>query len=185
MLIKNILRSYRFAYQAWLSGGNVSIDPTVSFNHNTVYQGKGSVIVGSNVSFGYWLSGSQSIPILIQPRYKDTLIEIGKNTSISNGTELIACKHIFIGDSCRIGARVSILDSDFHGIEPDKRHEKGKTESVNIGKNVWLGNSVTVLKGVTIGRDSIVGANCVVAKDIPNGGIAIGNPMIIIGSVYA
>jgi serine acetyltransferase len=44
---------------------------------------------------------------------------------------------------------------------------------------------VIILKGVTIGDDSVVGAGCVVTKDISAGGIAVGNPMKIIGSVYA
>ena len=53
---------------------------------------------------------------------------------------------------------------------------KTQTAPVIIGKNVWIGENCTILPGVTIGDNAVIGAGSVVTKDIPNDSIAIGNP---------
>ncbi|EMI41654.1 transferase hexapeptide repeat containing protein [Rhodopirellula sp. SWK7] len=87
-----------------------------------------------------------------------------------------------IGDRCLIGDGVTIFDSDFHGIHPDQRHQLGNHSPVSISNNVWLGSRVMVLKGVSIGENSIVAAMSVVTKDIPANVIAAGNPARVINN---
>lgn len=80
-----------------------------------------------------------------------------------------------------IGNGLSIIDSDFHGIEPSRRQEKGQIESVKIGNNVWFGMNVIIEKWVNVGDDSIVKVGDVVTHDIiPSNVIDVGVPARVI-----
>lgn len=111
-------------------------------------------------------------------------IKIGDDVSMS-GVTIYAFKHIEIGDHTIIGANTKIFDSDFHPIDPqirlvnedDKEHTAMK-ETI-IGKNVFIGCNVLILKGVHIGDNSVIGAGSVVSKDVPPDCIAAGNPATI------
>ena len=99
----------------------------------------------------------------------------------SNNVSLVANEQITVGNKCQIGELVSIFDCDFHQIPPATRNSSpGLTKPVILGDNVWLGSRVLVLKGVTIGDNSIVAAASVVTKSIPADCIAAGNPAKII-----
>lgn len=112
-------------------------------------------------------------------------IQIGDDVSMS-GVTIYAFKHIEIGDHTIIGANTKIFDSDFHPIDPqirilnedDKEHTAMK-ETI-IGKNVFIGCNVLILKGVHIGNNSVIDAGSVVSKDVPPDCIAAGNPATII-----
>lgn len=113
-------------------------------------------------------------------------IVIGNNCNIGRYNHITAIDQITIGDGLLTGQFVIISDNS-HGhlskeeslIEPAKRPliSKGK---VTIGNNVWLGDKVAVLSGVTIGNNVIVAANSVVTKDIPDNCMAAGVPASII-----
>lgn len=100
---------------------------------------------------------------------------IGNNCGFS-GTIIGAFKSIKIGNHVRCGANTLITDSDWH--LDDQR--AGKASPVVINNNVWLGVNVVVLKGVTIGDNSVIGANSVITKNIPANVIAAGNPCKVI-----
>lgn len=168
---------------AW-SGGRIVIGKNLKINHLVIFQGKGTVKIGDDVSLGYKLGGASKSPILLQPRETDSLIIIGNGSVIVNGTEIIARKEIVIGENCLIGAKCTLLDADFHGIKPMERKDKGKSSRIVINDNVWIGVGVLILKGVEIGKDAVIGAGCVVSKNVPAGSIVVGNPMKITGSVY-
>jgi len=183
----------KFASWFWLEslkfhakrlGVNVTLGKAIQVNRKTIIQGKGQIKLGDGVLLGYRIGGSPTLPILIQPRYKNSSVEIGDHSALVNGTEIIACEKIVIGKNCRIGAKCTIIDSDFHGIHPEKRSEKGKISPVTIGNNVWIGLGAIVLKGVLVGDDAIIGAGCVVSKNVNPGDIVAGNPMLIVGNVY-
>ncbi|HAQ61810.1 TPA: acyltransferase [Candidatus Delongbacteria bacterium] len=106
-------------------------------------------------------------------------IKIGNNSGFS-GTVIAAAGSIKIGDRVLCGANTTITDYDWHGIEPDKRNISAEPKPVVIEDNVWLGLNTVVLKGVTIGKNSVIGANSVVVKDIPENVIAAGNPCRVI-----
>lgn len=79
---------------------------------------------------------------------------------------------------------VSIFDTDFHCIPSENRNRSlGKVAPVVISNNVWLGSRVMVLKGVTIGENSIIAAGAVVAKSIPPNVIAAGVPAKVIRTI--
>ena len=88
-----------------------------------------------------------------------------------------------IGNNVKIGGNCIIMDNDVHQIDHlERRSNKGNVKSspVVIEDDVWLGANVTVLKGVTIGARSIIGAGSVVTKSIPADCIAAGNPCRVI-----
>ena len=178
------VRRARFLAGSKASRGIVDIGPCVRFERPVLFQGRGKVQIAEDVNFGYRLAGANGDGILLQPREPQSSISIGPRSQIMNGTEIIARTSIVIGADCRIGSRVLIVDADFHGLSPHERDTPGMSKAVTIADNVWIGTGAIVLKGVSIGRDAVIGAACVVTKDVPAGSIAAGNPMRIIGSVY-
>lgn len=91
------------------------------------------------------------------------IIEIGYCALIGPGCKLICTNHALDGEE------------RLKGIFNDK--------PISFGDNVWLGANVTVLPGVSIGKNAIVGADSVVTKDIPENVIAVGNPCRVIREV--
>ncbi len=106
-------------------------------------------------------------------------ITIGDHVLISPGVRISASHSIIIKDSCMLASHAYITDSDWHGIY-DRSLAPKETFQVVLEKNVWVGDSAIVCKGVTIGENSIVGAGSVVTSDIPANVIAAGNPAKII-----
>lgn len=85
-----------------------------------------------------------------------------------------------IGDNVFIGPNVSIYTA-CHPLDAETRNTLVEwAEPVIIGNNVWMGGSVTILPGVTIGDNVVIGAGSVVAKDIPANTVAVGNPARIV-----
>ena len=87
----------------------------------------------------------------------------------------MAAESIVIGDACMIAHGVYISDADWHGIY-DRAQPVGNTKPVTLEDNVWIGDSAIICKGVTIGKNSIIGAGAVVTKDVPPNSIFAGNP---------
>ena len=99
---------------------------------------------------------------------------IGDDSFVNNGTILSASTEIRIGDRVNIAPHCVLIDNDFHGTAD--RHAAPKTAPIVLEDDVWLGTRVTVLKGVTIGRGSVIASGAVVTKDIPPGVLAGGVP---------
>lgn len=112
-------------------------------------------------------------------------IDIGKLVNFSDQVHIAARNHIVIGDGVLLGSRVLITDhshgaspqtTDFEfSVSPNERPIISKGPVV-IGPRVWLGDGVCVLAGVTIGDESIVGANSVVVCDVPTRTVWAGAP---------
>jgi acetyltransferase-like isoleucine patch superfamily enzyme len=113
---------------------------------------------------------------------------IGRDCEINDSVHIAAAGSVKLGDNVLIASRVFITDlnhgsykGDLHS-HPDIICNKRTlhVEPVDIGSNVWLGEGVVVLPGVTIGSSSIIGANSVVSRNIPANSIAVGNPAKVI-----
>lgn len=120
-------------------------------------------------------------PVIIRCLNSDAIIEIGNNVGIS-GSSIISTKKIKIGSNVLIGSGVVILDSDMHPVNYKERLENLKAVSspVIIEDDVFIGARSIILKGVTIGEGSVIGAGSVVTTDIAPYSIACGNPAVII-----
>ncbi len=120
--------------------------------------------------------------------FKNGIIKIGNNVTL-NGTVITSRKQIEIGDNTIIAPNVIIMDSDFHNQwPPEKRFELSLStndKEIKIGKNVWIGMNSVILKGVSIGDNSIIGAGSVVSKSIPKNVIAAGNPAKVVRSLIS
>ena len=105
---------------------------------------------------------------------------IGDSVGIS-GVTIFCSDSITIGDNTKIGFGSHVYDTDFHSLDPQIRNSSkdlicAKKSPVHIGKNVFIGTQTIVLKGVTIGDNSIIAAGSVVTKSVPNNEIWGGNP---------
>ena len=114
----------------------------------------------------------------------DGRIVIKSNSYIGGNSRLSSNKNykIYIGKNCSISHNVRIYTStyvsntDFNKIKYKRPLKNG---SVEIADGVWIGLNVVILPGVKIGKNSIVGANSVVAKDIPENSIVSGIPAMV------
>lgn len=107
-------------------------------------------------------------------------IHIGAGTFVNFGLIALDCAPITIGDDVQIGPNVQLL-TPTHPVEPEPRRAKLEAaKPIFIGDNVWLGGGVIVLPGVSIGRNSVVGAGAVVTRDLPENVLALGNPARIV-----
>lgn len=112
-----------------------------------------------------------------------TNIYIGNNFFANFNLTVLDEAEVHIGDNCFIGPNVSIYTA-CHPIEADKRNRLLEwAEPVTIGNSVWIGGSTTILPGVTIGDEVVIGAGSVVTKDIPSRSVAVGNPAIVIRNI--
>lgn len=109
-------------------------------------------------------------------------ITIGPRTFFGHRSTLAAIEVITIGADCQIAEMVSIRDHDHRSDQLDiPIREQGLVSApVVIGDNVWIGSKATILKGVTLGSHSIIGAGAVVTHDIPAYGIAVGVPARVV-----
>ncbi|HSO67889.1 MAG TPA: acyltransferase [Desulfatirhabdiaceae bacterium] len=101
-------------------------------------------------------------------------IVVGDYGLISPGVRISSASEIIIGDNCMIASNAYITDCDWHDIYD--RVASGASVPVQLGNNVWIGDSAIVCKGVSIGENSIVGAGAVVTRSIEANVIAAGNP---------
>ncbi|CAA0113907.1 Putative acetyltransferase [BD1-7 clade bacterium] len=111
-------------------------------------------------------------------------ITIGDCVLISPGSRISACDEIRIGNGVMLANGVYLTDSDWHDIY-DRVSRPKEVNPIIIEDNVWLGDHCTVLKGVTIGKNSIVGAGSVVSKDVPANVIVAGNPAKVVKQLNA
>ena len=115
----------------------------------------------------------------IEPDFR---CEFGKNISIGNdvyinfGCVILDCGLVTIGSNTLIGPNVGIFTGN-HTLDAEERANGGLIpKPVTIGKRVWICGNTTIVPGVSIGNDTVIGAGSVVTHDIPSGVLAAGNP---------
>ena len=111
------------------------------------------------------------------------LLRIGAHTIIGDRTHVNCQTSISIGTHCAISWDVEILDSDMHTIVAEDGQALPNRAPVVIEDRVWIGMRALILKGVTIGHDSIVAAGAVVASSVPPRSICAGNPAKVIRQI--
>jgi acetyltransferase-like isoleucine patch superfamily enzyme len=148
-----------------------------------LFVGPGEVVLGDGVQFGWKAS-----PLFyagychVEVSRPHARIEVGARTEFNNNLLLKSeGAGIRVGRDGLFGAGIEIFDSNFHDLDPARRRDgTPRMAPVEIGDDVFVGMGVKILKGVTIGADSVIGAGAVVASSIPAGVIAAGNPARVI-----
>jgi acetyltransferase-like isoleucine patch superfamily enzyme len=118
----------------------------------------------------------QRVELVVWPQTEGKgRISIGDYTIINPGVRIASTREVVIGKNCMIARDTRIADCDWHDVF-DRVYSIGTPAPIRIDENVWLCERVIVGKGVTIGRNSVIGAGSIVVKDIPPDTIAAGNP---------
>ncbi|SHG28853.1 Acetyltransferase (isoleucine patch superfamily) [Flavobacterium fluvii] len=158
-------------------GGNIKVNGLIK----VFVTRKGFINIGNSLKINsgnnYNVIGRQQKCIF----WVDGKLDIGNNVGMS-ATAIICKTKIQIGSNVLIGGNTVIYDTDFHSLNYESRKNlnqdriDAKSKPVIISDNVFIGAHTTILKGVTIGEGSIIGACSVVTKDIPQNEIWAGNP---------
>ena len=103
-------------------------------------------------------------------------VHFGNNVYVNFNGVFVDDGHIYVDDNVLIGPNVTLVTAA-HPIDPDLRRKTYQfNKDIHIEENVWIGANVVVLPGVTIGKNSIIGAGSIVTRDIPSDVVAFGAP---------
>lgn len=180
-MIRNLLLKLRqLKYAFW--SNNKQVSGRFIGKYPVIFRGKGSISIGENVQLGVVNSPNfLNSYAYIEARGTKAKISFGNNISINNHFSVISEHQITIEDEVLIGLNCHITDSNFHDLNPLKRAQTDSNpQSVTIERNVFIGNFVTILKGVTIGENSVVGSHSVVTRSVPANVVVAGNPAQIV-----
>jgi acetyltransferase-like isoleucine patch superfamily enzyme len=110
------------------------------------------------------------------------LLRVRARTIFGHHCTIAAMESIEIGEDCLIAEMVSIRDHNhrFDRLDVPVRCQGMTSAPIRIGRNVWIGGKATIIKGVTIGDNAVIGANAVVTHDVPANSIAVGVPARVI-----
>lgn len=151
------------------------------------------LIRGARITIGdnFYLSSGNGVNPIASNLQADVYVEPGAALTIGNNvgmssTRLWIHESVRIGNNVKIGGCVLITDTDAHPMDYVVRrssNEGTKSAPVVIEDDVWIGAHCIILKGVTIGARSIIGAGSVVTNSIPVDCVAAGNPCRVIKSL--
>lgn len=175
--VKRIIKKRKFLKYALMDASS-SIDSQAN-----IFCSRGGVKIGRNCEICGILTA-----------YPGAKLTIGDYTTIRGSSLVGAALNIKIGNYVIISNNVHIYDNNNHPTDPQKRIELCKSgfhsekwrweysdsAPIVIEDNVWIGERSAILKGVTIGKGSIVASNSVVTKNVPPYSIAAGNPAIVV-----
>lgn len=124
-------------------------------------------------------------PVITAPFYCDYgfNISIGENFYTNHNVTILDGARVTFGDNVFIAPNC-VFSTAGHAIDSEQRN-KGLEIAlpITVGDSVWFGANVSVLPGVTVGSNTIIGAGSVVTKDIPDGVVAVGNPCKVIRKI--
>ena len=162
---QSILRKYAREAQ------RITAEINTGFHEESELRGLMSELTGKDITDDF---------CLFPPIYSDfgKNITIGKEVFINSGCCFQDQGGITVGDGCFIGHQVVFATVD-HNLDPCRRHEL-LTSPIILGRNVWIGSHATILRGVTIGDNSVIAAGAVVTRDVPENAVAGGVPARVI-----
>ncbi len=139
-----------------------------------------------------WRSNTLEVrgPCVLQTLAPGAVIVVGAMSGLS-GTTISCATSITIGSRVLLGSGVLITDSDHHLVDPGRVEDRRagglpsphRDDAVVVEDDVFIGARAMVLKGVRIGKGSVIGAGSVVSTDIPPGVVAAGNPCRVVRSL--
>ncbi len=141
--------------------------------------GHAKIYIGDNVSiYGHMGVGSGRI-------FDEPVLRIGNGVDIGHNVFFTVNQEVIVEDHVNIASFTSILDSDGHPRDPQRRAAKmppsvDEIKPIRICSRAWIGMGSFIMKGVTIGEGAIVGSNSVVVNDVPPFSVVLGNPARVI-----
>ena len=184
-MIKNIIKKLILKIKLNTLKKSAIIGDNFVFNRKSriISENKNDIKINKNVMmFGSLVSSNSG------------KITIGEFSNIRTGCKLFCANQIDIANNVIFSDNVIVSDTNHHPIKPDERLKMissgwsselwswkyAASSPVKIEDNVWLGQYSRILKGVTIGKNSIVASNSVVTKDVPPNSIVAGNPAVVV-----
>jgi acetyltransferase-like isoleucine patch superfamily enzyme len=115
-------------------------------------------------------------------RCHEGMVEIGAKTVMGQECTISAYQRVRIGDECVIADRAMFIDFDHGMVETERpiRSQGIYKRDVEVGNNVWIGYGACILRGVSVGDNSVIGTNSVVTKDVPANAVVGGIPARIL-----
>lgn len=155
-----------------LRGARVTIGPRLLGNGKLRITGPGRVQLGADVNA--WSHAEANRLVTTTPEAR---IRVGRNVRL-NGCTLIAAESIEVGDDCVLGS-CEIRDHLPTFTLPGRAYSPAHAPVI-LEDNVWVGGQVSILPGVTVGRNSVLGIHAVVSSRVPPDVIVAGNPARVI-----
>ncbi|WFF39531.1 acyltransferase [Moraxella nasibovis] len=171
-------QKWRIAFYKIISNNKHLTLKNCRLNQPVQFVGNGKIKL-DHVEFGVFPSPKfLSTYGYIEARNNDDIISINSGTIFNNQVEIIADKaNIYIGKNCLIGLNFTAINSDFHGLAIQNRTNSNYLSAdIKIGDNVFIGNNVTILKGVSIGDNCVIANGSIVTKSMPANSIIAGVP---------
>lgn len=110
-------------------------------------------------------------------------IEIGENFYSNHNLVILDAAKVTFGDNCFVAPNCGFYTAG-HALDVEQRNQGLEIAwPITIGSNVWIGGSVSVMPGITIGDHTVIAGGSVVTKDIPSGVIAAGNPCRVLRAI--
>ena len=110
-------------------------------------------------------------------------VHFGSGIYANTNLTLIDDGHIYVGDRVLFGPNVIIATANHPLNALLRRQEMQYNRDVHIGENVWVGSGAIILPGVTIGKNSVIGAGSVVSRSVPENVLALGNPCRVVREI--
>ena len=175
---KILYREPLLRYRAEHVGRRLAMDGSLPW-----ITGNGKIWIGDDVTLGgtnSWVVGfkiSEGAELVIEDR-----VNVGYQNTFSVAVS------VRIGAHTMLASRVQIYDNISHPLSPERRlrHESftlDEASPVVIGRNCWIGSGAIIMRGVTIGDNSVVGAASVVTSDVPPNSLVAGNPSRVVRSI--
>jgi acetyltransferase-like isoleucine patch superfamily enzyme len=144
--------------------------------------GEAAIRIGRDTVVGPYASLSAGM-VPDQPLLSNRIVTIGDRCRIGRANHIVGHLSIELEDDVYTGPNVYITDQNHAWNDPQRPigHQAAPERPVRIGAGSWLGTGVVVLPGVTIGRHVAVGAGSIVARDLPDGCVAVGAPARVVG----
>ncbi len=177
---------HAYKRKKWARSGNVRIHATVKmYPETSVNADLGEIEIGAH----------SCVRGQLEIQRKHGKIVVGEYCYIGDHSRIWAAEEIRIGNHVLIAHNVNVFDNDTHPIDCKERREdyigivmKGERNDfstlghnpIEIGDDAWIGCNAIILKGIRIGKGSIVAAGSVVTKDIPDYCVAVGNPAHVV-----
>jgi acetyltransferase-like isoleucine patch superfamily enzyme len=133
---------------------------------------------GASVTLGRWSWIGHRCKI----RAHEGEVSIGAKSVLGQECTISAYQHVAIGRECIIADRVMMIDFDHGMVEVERpiRAQGIYTRDVDVGHNVWIGYGACLLRGVTVGHNSVIGTSSVVTTDVPDNAVVGGTPARVI-----